>query len=560
MRMMASTPRFLQVGLITVTVMLLGASAASASHLKGGTMTATISPTGKLEGSITAFQREEPCEVASGETESYELAIVAPDGTTKTEFEVETKLVRCIGTTGVFRANFSYELNDASGAFGATAPGGLYTVSASNCCRVNGIINSNESGFSLNDTVRNVPGTETSTPQFLGLTATGAAKGYVYSGDVSASDPLGGGLTYALLQSEDPMAANYDPKAPESNVVTLNGTRVDVPAATTETWSDGAYFVYKVKTTDAATDSAELDILVKVTTNRPPTLTVPSEVTVVAGETMTVPLSATDPDPETVTINTDSVPSWAEVTSSSGNAATGTATLAPPPGTSGTYYAALDAEDSNAEAVLLDSKVITIHVVPPQPDFLTHPEAQSSDPTPIFTFQAPAGTESQCSLDGAPWVPCASPVQTPALAAGSHTFSIRAVGSGGAISAVRTYAWTVLAAAVAPSSTPATATPSAASPPRPAPCVSRRTVVVHWRIAARQKVGAMVVSVSGMPTRRLSANSRKTTIDLRGMHAATVTVTISTSTRSGKRLKTQRVLHTCQAQKSVPQLGSLALH
>ena len=67
-----------------------------------------------------------------------------------------------------------------------------------------------------------------------------------------------------------------------------------------------------------------------------------------------------------------------------------------------------------SNVVLLDSKVITIHVIPPAPVLLSQPPEASSNPTATFTFQSVVGTRSQCSLDGGPWTACSSPFTTSA--------------------------------------------------------------------------------------------------------------------------------------------------
>jgi len=56
------------------------------------------------------------------------------------------------------------------------------------------------------------------------------------------------------------------------------------------------------------------------------------------------------------------------------------------------------------------------------------PSGATADATPTFTFEAPGGgTSFTCSLDAAPFAACASPFEvSPALADGSHTFTVRA--------------------------------------------------------------------------------------------------------------------------------------
>lgn len=480
---------------LMLLLMIVGAASASASHLKGGTLVSSVSPSGVLEGKIVAFQREEPCDVESHETEDYELEVIAPDGVTKLEDSLETTLTRCLGiTTGVFEGTFSIPLNNAEGPFGENAPSGMYTVRASNCCRVSGIMNTTESSFSLTDTVKNTPGATTSTPRFLSLTSVGAAIGYRYVGDVSATDPSGGGLSYSLLQAENALGENYDPQAPEHNVVTLAGSKVEVPAETTSGWTAGEYFVYKVRASNAEAEAAELDLLVKVTSNRPPTLVAPEEVTVTAGSTLDVPLSASDPDEEEVTIAPGSTPEWGTTAVTNGVAATGTLTLAPPAGTEGTYYASFDATDSNPDISLSDSKVIAIHV--------RSPEAPKTEAPPVA---AAAAT-----------LPSAAPLP--------------------------------IMAPLAPAATPV-------SPE----CFSGRVFTIHWAIPKDRQTGAVWLRIGDDARKRLGRHVRQAKIDLRGEPAGAVKVSVSTRTRSGRKIRSVRVFHTCKSHLEVAPIGNLTL-
>ena len=556
---------------------LAGAGPASASHLKGGHINATITADGAVTVDVKWFQRYENCatESTDGDSVGESVEVTAPDGTTTGDFDIELPLTRCLGSTAEYTGTASYQLNDASGPFGAEAPAGAYTFAINQCCRVDGIINSDDDSFNLTAVVRNVPGLVTHSPRFLGSTATGAAQGYEYTGDVTAEEPdSAADLVYLLLQRQDASAPGYDETAPATNVVTLDGTTARVPALITGGWNVGDYFVYKVRSDDAEGDSAQLDILVRVTDNRPPTLTAPTSLTMTAGDTTSVDLNATDPDNadpkiDTVTISQSAGPDWASTDGTDGNPATGTLALAPPAGRFGRFYVALDAVDDDPDVVLLDSKVIEVKVVPPKPEFQSTPPLSSPDQSPTFTFSGPDGATFECSIDGGDFQPCTSPYQPSGLNAGRHTLAVRSVDSeSGVTSENQTYEWTIEAAVAQPaSSTPAPASPAApapASPGAPAPvptvCASTRRFRIHWRIARSRGVVSQRLAITGRKTRRLGTSARGALVNLSGHRAGRYTVRVTAKTRDGRRWQTTRIYRTCRdKQSAVRPLRSLKL-
>jgi hypothetical protein len=69
---------------------------------------------------------------------------------------------------------------------------------------------------------------------------------------------------------------------------------------------------------------------------------------------------------------------------------------------------------------------------PPETTIVAGPSGTVRDRTPTFTFaSSEAGSTFTCSLDGGPFVPCASPYTVPRLGAGRHTFAVRASDAAG---------------------------------------------------------------------------------------------------------------------------------
>ena len=70
--------------------------------------------------------------------------------------------------------------------------------------------------------------------------------------------------------------------------------------------------------------------------------------------------------------------------------------------------------------------------VPPTATIASGPFGTSPTTTPTFTFTADDPAASfECSVDGGPFTACGSPFTTPALGAGPHTFSVRAINAAG---------------------------------------------------------------------------------------------------------------------------------
>jgi outer membrane protein OmpA-like peptidoglycan-associated protein len=129
---------------------------------------------------------------------------------------------------------------------------------------------------------------------------------------------------------------------------------------------------------------------------------------------------------------------------------TGSITLptALPDGPNTIVILATDAAGNTAS----DSIVVTIDTVSPDPVQVgAAPASITSSTAATFSFsETKPGVSFQCSLDGATWTTCTSPVTFSGLAGGPHTLLLRAVDDAGNISAGTQYAWTVQSTPPAP--------------------------------------------------------------------------------------------------------------
>lgn len=80
---------------------------------------------------------------------------------------------------------------------------------------------------------------------------------------------------------------------------------------------------------------------------------------------------------------------------------------------------------------------------PPAVAIVTAPPASTEASTATFAFAAAGGSVYECSLDGAAFGPCTSPVSFGGLAAGPHTFAVRSVTAAGNVGSPTRYEWTV---------------------------------------------------------------------------------------------------------------------
>ncbi len=87
------------------------------------------------------------------------------------------------------------------------------------------------------------------------------------------------------------------------------------------------------------------------------------------------------------------------------------------------------------------SVLFTVDTTAPVVTITGGPTGTINVPEATFSFTSEAGAAFQCSLDGGGFVSCTSP-RPYTVAAGAHTFSVRAIDSAGNVSAVASRSWT----------------------------------------------------------------------------------------------------------------------
>jgi RTX calcium-binding nonapeptide repeat (4 copies) len=115
------------------------------------------------------------------------------------------------------------------------------------------------------------------------------------------------------------------------------------------------------------------------------------------------------------------------------------------PGVHALYLSIFDQGDSIYDsAVFLDNLVLFATPagscgtgatpLPPDTTITAGPSGTTTDDTPTFEFTATeAGSTFECRLDAGDWLPCTTPHTTAPLAAGEHTFYVRARGPAGGV-------------------------------------------------------------------------------------------------------------------------------
>jgi N-acetylneuraminic acid mutarotase len=86
----------------------------------------------------------------------------------------------------------------------------------------------------------------------------------------------------------------------------------------------------------------------------------------------------------------------------------------------------------------------SIDLTAPETGLASAPPALTQQTSATFTFSSESGATLECSLDGAAFTPCTSPVSYSGLAEGAHTFRVRARDTAGNVDATpATHAWSI---------------------------------------------------------------------------------------------------------------------
>lgn len=87
---------------------------------------------------------------------------------------------------------------------------------------------------------------------------------------------------------------------------------------------------------------------------------------------------------------------------------------------------------------------LTIDTAPPPAPVIIQAPSNPGGASAVFDFVDPeTGTGFECRLDAGAWATCTAPRSYSGLAAGSHTFSVRATDAAGNVSTTTSYTWTV---------------------------------------------------------------------------------------------------------------------
>lgn len=230
----------------------LAGGQAFASHLQGGYVSANINGD-TISGKVVHLDVR-TC-VVGVTTVALPVTITAPGGQSVTPAMTGTA-TRCITGSSTYEYTYSLSLTTL---FGANATLGNYRVTYTNNARIAGIVNlANSSTGSVSFTAQVHKGATPAGSPYLGSNiATGVGVGTTYSQNLNASDPDADPINPAAL-TYTTLLKPTDPNAPDYNVVSLSNTgQVTIPSTTTNTFTAGQHYVYKVRVTDDQGDYAE---------------------------------------------------------------------------------------------------------------------------------------------------------------------------------------------------------------------------------------------------------------------------------------------------------------
>jgi hypothetical protein len=178
----------------------------------------------------------------------------------------------------------------------------------------------------------------------------------------------------------------------------------------------------------------------------------------------------------------------------------------------------------------------TVIPTPAAPTNVTAP-ASSTSTTARVAFAGDPALAYQCSLDGAGWAACTSPVTVTSLAAGSHTMRVRQIAAAGTPGDIASVSWTVM----------------------PATCASARVMRINWTVRSGTRLRTTKVIVNGRTVATLAGSRRAFAVSLLGRPAQTVRVRISALTSRGAHLGSTRTYHPCARTRLPGRLATLRL-
>ncbi len=86
---------------------------------------------------------------------------------------------------------------------------------------------------------------------------------------------------------------------------------------------------------------------------------------------------------------------------------------------------------------------LTLDTTPPPAPEIDQTPSDPSGASAQFAFTTARGSSAECRVDSGPWAVCTAPVAFSGLAAGVHTFDVRAVDAAGNVSTTVSHTWTV---------------------------------------------------------------------------------------------------------------------
>ena len=132
----------------------------------------------------------------------------------------------------------------------------------------------------------------------------------------------------------------------------------------------------------------------------------------------------------------------------------------------------------------------TVDTAPPAaPSVTSPPPAVTRQTSATIAFSGEPGATFQCSVDGAAYSACSSPLQLVGLANGPHSVAVRQTDALGHVAtSLATISWTVdTNLQDAPTLVPTDA------PAAPHACVSARSMRLHWSVAGGTRLRAFEI-------------------------------------------------------------------